>query len=64
MSAKHQPATPRQLRYVGNDIDGYLLSLWDDGKVRLTSLRPGKIVRTFRNVFDAEQYRLTIRRTA
>lgn len=50
----------RQIKYLNTpqratDL-GYVISLWSDGKVRVTNLQTGNIVRTFRAHNDAVLY--------
>lgn len=46
-----------QVRYAGNPICGYPLSIWTDGKFRLTNPRTGNIARTFGTIQEVESYR-------
>jgi len=48
----------KQIRYFGDAIQGYPVSLWTDGLIRITSPHTGKTVRTFTSAKELADYRL------
>lgn len=46
-----------QVRYIGEPIQGYLLSLWTDGKYRLANPVTGNLARCFGSMAEVEEYR-------